>query len=189
MDEPRQIKPLIAALQHEMTGALSRQRVARMQELAQQLTEALTVIGEALAGGASYHGDLWPTEEDVDEEEHMMDQEQVLLLIDALDKAGVVPGARRDAIARAAQHFGPHAVQDWEARDFAQQLHRDAPHFFRQPATGPAPTTTGTTGYRPGKRKELPQPPRSVSAPWDALPPMQRLARLREWQAAQQPSS
>jgi hypothetical protein len=103
MDEPRQLKPLRAALQKEASGAVSLQRVARMQELARQLTEALTPVADARAGGASFRGDLWDgmaEAEDVEEDDEM-DQEPLLKLIDVLDELGVAPQARRDALARA----------------------------------------------------------------------------------------
>ena len=68
-------------------------------------------------------------------------------------------------------------------RAFAQQPRKDAPPLFRQGDS--APTTTAASSASSGKRKEPPQPPRSVSAAWDRLPPMERMGKLHEWQAAQ----
>jgi len=178
----QRITQLTVDLAREATAApLSPQRLARLQTLTQELAEVLTTADKALGGGLSLEGALWP-ERDDDEEEIGMDQEHMLMLIDVLDAAGVPPSARRDALARAEQDFGPHAVEDWEARDWAQQLRGQVPHLFTR--TGSAPTGDGQ-----GKRKALPQPSRSVSQAWDALPPMDRLRALREWQAAQQSMS
>jgi hypothetical protein len=174
-----------AALAREATAApLSPQRLARLQTLHQELAEVLTTAAKTLHGGLPLEGALWPERDEDDDEETRMDQQHVLMLIDALAEIGVAPQARQDARARARQSCGGHDVQEWAVRDFAQQRRKDAPHLCRQQASA-STTAPAATGYSQGKRKDLPQPPRSVSASWDHLPPMERLGKLREWQAAQ----
>jgi hypothetical protein len=175
---------LTAALAREATTApLSPQRLARLLTLHQELGDVLTTADKALRGGLSFEGDFWP-ERPEESEESDMNQEPLLLLIEALDAAGVTPQARPAALNRANQSFAGNEVQPWEAHAFVRSLKHDAPHLFRHQAPAPTPAPA-TSGYGPSKRKEPPQPPRSVSAQGDALPPMEWLGKLRDWPAAQ----
>jgi hypothetical protein len=179
MDKPIAIKPLIAALQHALTGASTLQRISHMRELTERLTGALTLVADMMARGASFHGDLGDgTDADEVEEATGMDQEHMLRVMELLDEVGIAPHARWDAVARAEQRFGSHAVEDWEARDWAQRLRGDAPHLFTQAA--PASTTTAAPGRSARKRPDPLQPPRSVRVQWDHVPALQRAMNLRE---------
>jgi hypothetical protein len=73
-----------------------------------------------------------------------MDQEQILTLIEAMDQAGVIPTARRDALARGAERFGPRVVDRSEAGQWAAELRVTCPHFFA-PAAGQSPAASGPT--------------------------------------------
>jgi hypothetical protein len=93
-----------------------------------------------------------------------MDREEFFQWLDIFDEIGIRPEARRDAMSRAERHFAQQAtVLDWERRDFAEGLRREAPHFFR--SAGP----------------QQPQATR-LSPDEEKLPPQDRLTKWREKQ-------
>jgi hypothetical protein len=147
-------------------------------------------------GRLDLRGDLWPETDTDDEalEDDGMNEEQVLLFVEAMDRVDIRPNARRDVRTRAAQHFGGRAVDAIEAHDWARQLRTTAPHFFPQqrPASAPAPPSAPcATGQARGQGNpvEPPRPPDALAQAWSTLPPNARLTQYHEWQAAQQPRS
>jgi hypothetical protein len=95
-----------------------------------------------------------------------MHYQRALQLIYAALGAGVTRPALEDALRLGRQEFGEaETLTDWELRDWGQRLRTSHPHYFQ-----------------PAKPLAAPAAP---AFDWSTLPPIERLARYREQQAAQ----
>jgi hypothetical protein len=106
----------------------------------------------------------------------MRERDKLLLLMEAAPASGVEPVAMRDAMRRGLQAFEESDLDAITARQWAERLRQDAPHFFPQPeAASPAPALDPRHARRPQPVALTPEQARILQG----LPPTKRLTQYR----------
>jgi hypothetical protein len=192
------IKTTIARLVELAGGRFSRERLARMQDVHEQLGDLFIQADAMLRGRLDLRGDLSPeleTDDETEENDDMAqsERERLLLFMRVIDDADVRREAKQDALGRIEARFANEDVDGIAVRDFLdREVRRAAPHLWVQassPVSRPGPGS-GPPGAGPQKPRR-PQPLQLTPAQEEELyklPVAQRLTAYRELQEQAQRS-